>query len=114
MYATEAFGPFFSTVKAGPLPVEVLHHAKRALIDWHAALFPGLDAEAVQRLRGALEEEFGRGNATLPGGNMSRRALRRCSMAPPLTLPKSTTAFATRCITPVLRPLPPRSLPRRT
>ncbi|KAI3604107.1 Immune-responsive protein 1 (plasmid) [Cupriavidus necator H850] len=68
MYATEAFGPFFSTVKAGPLPVEVLHHAKRALIDWHAALFPGLDAEAVQRLRGALEEEFGRGNATLPGG----------------------------------------------
>ncbi|MDQ0142058.1 MmgE/PrpD family protein [Cupriavidus necator] len=68
MNATEAFGPFFSAVKAGPLPAEVLHHAKRALVDWHAALYPGLGTDAVQRLQGVLEEELGRGNATLPLG----------------------------------------------
>ncbi|WP_427306491.1 MmgE/PrpD family protein [Cupriavidus sp. H39] len=76
MNATEAFGPFFSTVKAGPLPAEVLHHAKRALVDWHAALFPGIGTDAVQRLQGVLEEELGRGNATLP---MGQRATARAA-----------------------------------
>lgn len=68
MYATEAFGPFFSTVKAGPLPAEVLHHAKRALIDWHAALYPGIASDAVQRLQRVLEDDLGHGNAKLPLG----------------------------------------------
>ncbi|SPC23900.1 MmgE/PrpD family protein [Cupriavidus taiwanensis] len=76
MNATEAFGPFFSTVKAGPLPAEVLHHAKRALVDWHAALFPGIGTDAVQRLQSVLEEELGRGNATLP---MGQRATARAA-----------------------------------
>ncbi|MCO4887753.1 MmgE/PrpD family protein [Cupriavidus sp. WGtm5] len=68
MHATEAFGPFFSTIKAGPLPDEVLHHAKRALVDWHAALFPGIGTDAVQRLQRVLAEELDRGNAMLPLG----------------------------------------------
>ena len=71
MYATEVFGTFFSTVKAKPLPDAVLHHAKRALIDWHAALFPGLGTEAVQRLQSVLEDELGRGNVTLPTGQQA-------------------------------------------
>jgi 2-methylcitrate dehydratase PrpD len=74
--ATEAFGSFFSAVKAGPLPAEVLHHAKRALVDWHAALLPGIGTDAVQRLQGVLEEELGRGNATLP---MGQRATARAA-----------------------------------
>lgn len=76
MNATEAFGPFFSTIKSAPLPAEVLHHAKRALVDWHAALFPGIGTDAVQRLQGVLEEELGRGNATLP---MGQRATARAA-----------------------------------
>ncbi|MCY1283484.1 MmgE/PrpD family protein [compost metagenome] len=76
MNATEAFGSFFSAVKAGPLPAEVLHHAKRALVDWHAALLPGIGTDAVQRLQGVLEEELGRGNATLP---MGQRATARAA-----------------------------------
>ncbi|KUE90001.1 2-methylcitrate dehydratase [Cupriavidus necator] len=76
MNATEAFGPFFSTIKAGPLPAEVMHHAKRALVDWHAALFPGIGTDAVQRLQRVLEEELGRGNATLP---MGQRATARAA-----------------------------------
>ncbi|WP_454754347.1 MmgE/PrpD family protein [Cupriavidus necator] len=76
MNATEAFGPFFNTIKAGPLPAEVLHHAKRALVDWHAALFPGIGTDAVRRLQGVLEEELGRGNATLP---MGQRATARAA-----------------------------------
>ncbi|MDK3022000.1 MmgE/PrpD family protein [Cupriavidus taiwanensis] len=76
MHATEAFGPFFSTVKAGPLPAEVLHHAKRALVDWHAALYPGIGTDAVQRLQRVLAEELGRGNARLP---MGQRATARAA-----------------------------------
>ncbi|SOY68160.1 MmgE/PrpD family protein [Cupriavidus taiwanensis] len=76
MHATEAFGPLFSTVKAGPLPAEVLHHAKRALVDWHAALYPGIGTDAVQRLQRVLAEELGRGNATLP---MGQRATARAA-----------------------------------
>ncbi|EON21384.1 2-methylcitrate dehydratase [Cupriavidus sp. GA3-3] len=76
MNATEAFGPFFSIIKAGPLPAEVMHHAKRALVDWHAALFPGIGTDAVQRLQRVLEEELGRGNATLP---MGQRATARAA-----------------------------------
>jgi 2-methylcitrate dehydratase PrpD len=66
--ATEAFGPFYSAIRTGPLPTELLHHAKRALIDWHAALFPGVVTDVVGRLRSLLQEELGRGNAALPLG----------------------------------------------
>lgn len=76
MNATEAFGPFLSTIKAATLPPEVRHHAKRALVDWHAALFPGIGTYAVQRLQGVVEEELGRGNARLP---MGQRATARAA-----------------------------------
>ncbi|MEM5274629.1 MmgE/PrpD family protein [Cupriavidus taiwanensis] len=76
MHATEAFGPFFGMIQAGPLPAEVMHHAKRALVDWHAALYPGVGTDAVQRLQRVLAEELGRGNAMLP---MGQRATARAA-----------------------------------
>ena len=37
----ERFAAFALAQRARPLAPEVLHHAKRAVIDWHAALYPG-------------------------------------------------------------------------
>jgi 2-methylcitrate dehydratase PrpD len=45
-----------------------MHHAKRAVIDWHAALYPGLDAPAVRALEAVLAEDLDRGNARLVRG----------------------------------------------
>jgi 2-methylcitrate dehydratase PrpD len=47
---------------------EVLHHAKRAVIDWHAALFPGAVMPPATVLERALGEELDRGEARLALG----------------------------------------------
>jgi 2-methylcitrate dehydratase PrpD len=52
-----------------PLADEVRHHARRAVLDWFAALLPGGALPPATLLAGALEEEIGRGKARLyPGG----------------------------------------------
>ena len=49
------------------LQPEVLHHAKRALVDWFSALFPGtVVAPATQLLR-SHAAELGHGKSSLPG-----------------------------------------------
>jgi 2-methylcitrate dehydratase PrpD len=49
------------------LPREVAHHAKRALIDWFSALFPGIAAAPAHQLMRAHESELGHGKSSLPG-----------------------------------------------
>ncbi|AJG22142.1 MmgE/PrpD family protein [Cupriavidus basilensis] len=68
MYATEAFGEFYATVQSAPLPPQAMHHAKRALVDWHAAVYPGISHEAVAILERILEDELGKGSAKLASG----------------------------------------------
>jgi 2-methylcitrate dehydratase PrpD len=52
-----------------PLADEVRHHARRAVLDWFAALLPGGVLPPATLLAEALEEEIGRGKARLyPGG----------------------------------------------
>ena len=41
MYVVERFAAFAEASRRAPIAPEVLHHAKRAVIDWYAALFPG-------------------------------------------------------------------------
>ena len=41
MHVVEKFAAWAVDSREAALPAEVLHHAKRAVIDWHAALFPG-------------------------------------------------------------------------
>jgi 2-methylcitrate dehydratase PrpD len=51
------------------LPAPVIHHTKRAVIDWFAALLPGGVIAPAVLLVAALEEELGRGGARLyPSG----------------------------------------------
>jgi len=56
------------------LPQNVIHHAKRAVIDWYAALLPGSIVTPATVLEQALAEDLDRGNARLATG---RRATLR-------------------------------------
>jgi 2-methylcitrate dehydratase PrpD len=49
------------------LPPEVVHHAKRALIDWFAALYPGTRMPPAMNLVRAHAAELGAGRSSLPG-----------------------------------------------
>ncbi len=52
---------------ARPLPPEVLHHAKRAVLDWFAALYPGTRVAPTTQLARAHFRELGHGRCSLPG-----------------------------------------------
>lgn len=47
------------------LPADILHHAKRAVLDWFAALLPGAVVPPATLLRAALADEIGHGAALL-------------------------------------------------
>ncbi len=49
------------------LAPEVTHHAKRALIDWFSALFPGIGVAPGVQLMKAHAAELGHGRSSLPG-----------------------------------------------
>jgi 2-methylcitrate dehydratase PrpD len=62
--------------QASKLPAKVLHHAKRAVIDWYAALLPGSVVTPATLLERALAEDLDRGQARLASG---RRATLRAA-----------------------------------
>ena len=68
MHATQVFARYASAFRDQPLSDEVLHHARRAVIDWHASLYPGLAAEPVGRLEDVLADDLDRGPARLARG----------------------------------------------
>lgn len=71
MHATEVFARYATEFRQARLDDEVLHHAKRAVIDWHAALFPGLEVAPMPQLRALLADDIGRGRARLPDGRLA-------------------------------------------
>jgi 2-methylcitrate dehydratase PrpD len=68
MRVVERFAAFAEGQRKRPLAPEVLHHAKRAVIDWHAALYPGSVVPPATLLGRALAEEVGIGGARLADG----------------------------------------------
>ena len=52
---------------ARELPADVLHHAKRAVLDWFAALYPGTRVAPTTLLARAHFRELGHGRCSLPG-----------------------------------------------
>jgi 2-methylcitrate dehydratase PrpD len=68
MRVVERFAAFAESFRKRPIGPEVLHHAKRAVIDWHAALFPGSVVPPATLLERALAEEIGSGKARLADG----------------------------------------------
>lgn len=61
MYVVERCAAWAEAFRAQPIPPEVLHHARRALIDWHAALLPGSIVAPATLLKQAFGEELERG-----------------------------------------------------
>jgi len=68
MQVVERFAEFAQTFRAQPVQVEVLHHAKRAVVDWYAALLPGAVVAPATLLEKALAENLDHGGATLALG----------------------------------------------
>src|SRR3954469_21797589 len=68
MFATQVFARYSATFREQVLPPEVLHHARRAVMDWYASVYPGLATEAVRRLEEVLAEDLDRGAARLVRG----------------------------------------------
>ena len=58
------------------LPKEVIHHAKRAVVDWYASLLPGSRIAPATLLEEALADELDHGRARLASG---RRATVRAA-----------------------------------
>ncbi len=56
---------------ARALPDAVAHHAKRAVIDWFSALFPGIGEAPGPQLMRAHAAEIGHGRSSLPGQRQS-------------------------------------------
>ena len=62
------------------LPEAVRHHAKRALIDWFAALLPGAQLPPATLLAAALADEFGSGGRAAVYGTGRRAPLRTAAL----------------------------------
>lgn len=65
MYVVERCAEFVESMRAAPLAPQVVHHAKRAVIDWTAAALPGAVVPPATVLEAALVDELGRGPARL-------------------------------------------------
>jgi len=68
MHVVERLAEFAQAYRGRPIAPQVLHHAKRAVIDWHAALFPGAGVAPAPLLERALAGELDHGEARLALG----------------------------------------------
>jgi 2-methylcitrate dehydratase PrpD len=68
MHVVEQLAHWAVEARAAPFTEEVLHHARRALIDWHAALYPGAVVAPATLLEKSRADELDRGDASLALG----------------------------------------------
>lgn len=68
MHVVERYAGWAESYRGVPLAPQVLHHAKRAVIDWYAALLPGAVVAPATLLEAALREELDTGSARLALG----------------------------------------------
>lgn len=79
LYVTQLLARFAAEFASVPLPLHAIHGAERAVIDWYASLYPGLQTEAVRVLEQALADDLDRGAARLVGAGEGRRATPRAA-----------------------------------
>ena len=65
MHVVEHFAAWAEQSRAIRFSDEVWHHARRALIDWHAAVYPGAVVAPATLLEKSRAEELDRGEASL-------------------------------------------------
>jgi len=75
MYVVERFAQYANGFRGQPVPPQAAHHAKRALVDWYAAVVPGAVIAPATLLQRARAEDLDRGGASLvPGRRATARA----------------------------------------
>lgn len=74
----EQFAEYAVKERTAALPEAVIHHAKRAVIDWYASFLPGSLVEPTTLLEEALAEDLDHGGARLASGR--RATLRAAAM----------------------------------
>ena len=57
MHLVQQLADWAVSFRDKPLPKDVIHHARRAVIDWHAALYPGLVVPPVTLMKEAFKDE---------------------------------------------------------
>jgi len=67
MTLLEEFGRFIESRQGKSFSVTTMHHARRALLDWHGALIAGSNADVAQMLMQAYVEELGVGKCSVAG-----------------------------------------------
>lgn len=88
MQATQILAEFGAGFPLRSLPPEVTHDANRAVIDWYASVFPGLDTPPVRLLEPALSEDQDQWAARLVLGR--RAKTRTACLHATYTHPSST------------------------
>ena len=68
LHVVERLARWAEAYRAEPIAPEVMHHAKRAVIDWYAALLPGAIVSPAVLLEKSLSEELDKGKAKLALG----------------------------------------------
>ena len=76
----EALADYAASEGERALPADVLHHAKRALIDWFAALLPGAQLPPATLLAAALADEFRTEGGAVVYGAGRRAPLRTAAL----------------------------------
>ncbi len=71
MHVTELLAREAVALLHRPIPDPVMHHAKRAVIDWYAAALPGTQTEPVRLLELAVLDDLDRGRAKLVLGRQA-------------------------------------------
>lgn len=68
MYVSQTLGRFGAGFHRAAVAPEVMHHAKRAVVDWYAALIAGYGMNPTPLLEKAMAEDLDRGAARLALG----------------------------------------------
>ena len=61
MTVAQTFGEYGASLNDGALTDELIHHAKRAVVDWYSALIPGAVQAPATLLEKALADDLDRG-----------------------------------------------------
>ena len=77
MTLLQEFGQFIENCQSKSFSSTTMHHARRALLDWHGALIAGSNTDAAKRLLQAYTEELGVGKSSVAG--TSQRAFTRAA-----------------------------------
>jgi 2-methylcitrate dehydratase PrpD len=75
MFVVEKFAQWAVAYRSQPIAPEVLHHAKRAVIDLYAAMLPGTVVPPATLLEKAFADELGHGSASLVSGTKAHPRL---------------------------------------